>query len=104
MVAARLLGAERLPASRPPYVWSDLYGKKLQLAGYRSLADHPDDVGEALDGGSLEDCSFTAVYRRAGEPVAVLALDQPRVFAGIRRRLVTPTLTCPSAHPEGEPS
>ncbi len=104
VVAARLLGAERLPISRPPYVWSDLYGKKLQLAGYRSLADHPDAVAQALEGGSLQDCSFTAVYRRAGEPVAVLALDQPRIFAGIRRRLVTPTLSHPSARPEGAPA
>lgn len=102
VVAAGILGAERLPTSRPPYVWSDLYGKKLQLAGYRSLADHPDDVAQALEGGSLQSCSFTAVYRRAGEPVAVLALDQPRVFAGIRRRLLNPAPSHPDAHPEGE--
>lgn len=79
-------------------------GDELQLAGNRSLADHPDAVDEALEGGSLQDCSFTAVYRRAGEPVAVLALDQPRVFAGIRRRLVTPTLSRPSVCTEGEPA
>ena len=27
VVAARLLGAEKLPTCRPPYVWSDIYGK-----------------------------------------------------------------------------
>jgi hypothetical protein len=34
--------------------------------------------------------NFTAVYRRGGEPVAVLALDQSREFNQIRRRLVIP--------------
>jgi 3-phenylpropionate/trans-cinnamate dioxygenase ferredoxin reductase component len=90
LVAARLLGVERLPACRPPYVWSDLYGKKLQLAGYRDLADHPATVERTLETGSVADGSFTAVYRRGGEPVAVLALDQPRPFAAVRRRLLNP--------------
>ena len=37
--------------------------------------------------------SFTAVYRRGGQPVAVLALDQSREFNQIRRRLVIPVPT-----------
>lgn len=90
VVAAHLLGSERIPASRPPYVWSDLYGKKLQLAGYRDLADHPDSPAETLEVGSVADGSFSAVFRRAGQPVAVLALDQARHFAGVRRKLVIP--------------
>ncbi|MGS0686238.1 NAD(P)/FAD-dependent oxidoreductase [Nakamurella sp. GG22] len=90
VVAARLLGAERLPTCRPPYVWSDLYGKRLQLAGYRDLADHPDTLELTLEVGSLAEGSFAAVYRRGGEPVAVLALDQSRHFNQIRRRLVIP--------------
>jgi NADPH-dependent 2,4-dienoyl-CoA reductase/sulfur reductase-like enzyme len=90
VVAARLLGAERLPTCRPPYVWSDLYGKRLQLAGYRDLADHPDRPEDTLEAGSVAGCNFVAVYRRNGDPVAVLALDQSRHFAGIRRKLVTP--------------
>jgi NADPH-dependent 2,4-dienoyl-CoA reductase/sulfur reductase-like enzyme len=90
VVAARVLGAEKLPTCRPPYVWSDIYGKRLQLAGYRDLADHPDTVEQTLQVGSLAEGSFTAVYRRGGEPVAVLALDQSREFNQIRRRLVIP--------------
>ena len=90
VVAARLLGAEKLPTCRPPYVWSDIYGKRLQLAGYRDLADHPDTLEQTLQAGSLAEGSFTAVYRRGGEPVAVLALDQSREFNQIRRRLVIP--------------
>lgn len=93
VVAARLLEAERIPTSRPPYVWSDLYDSKLQLAGYRDLADHPATPEHTLESGSIEEGSFTAVFRRAGQPVAVLSLDQPRQFAAIRRRLVTPVPT-----------
>ncbi len=93
VVAARVLGAEKLPVCRPPYVWSDLYGKRLQLAGYRDLADHPDTLEQTLQAGSLADGSFTAVYRRGGQPVAVLALDQSREFNQIRRRLVIPVPT-----------
>ncbi len=93
VVAARLLGADRLPTCRAPYVWSDLYGKRLQLAGYRDLADHPDTLEATLEVGSPAEGSFAAVYRRAGEPVAVLALDQSRSFNQIRRRLVTPIHT-----------
>ena len=90
VVAARILGAERMPTCRPPYVWSDLYGKKLQLVGYRDLADHPDTLDHTLEAGSIVEGGFTAVYRRGTEPVAALALDQVRQFATIRRRLVNP--------------
>jgi NADPH-dependent 2,4-dienoyl-CoA reductase/sulfur reductase-like enzyme len=90
VVAACLLREERIPACRPPYVWSDLYGKKLQLAGYRDLADHPDSIDATLEAGSIAEAGFTAVYRRGGQPVAVLALDQSRQFAAVRRRLVNP--------------
>lgn len=93
VVAAHLLGSERIPTCRPPYVWSDLYGKKLQMAGYRDLADHPDSPEHSIQEGSIAGGSFTAVFRRAGEPVAVLALDHPRAFAGVRRKLVPPVPT-----------
>lgn len=90
VVAAHLLGAESIPTPRPPFVWSDLYGKRLQLAGYRELADHPDDPAHTIEIGSVDEGSFAAVYRRDGAPVAVLALDQARYFAGVRRKLTTP--------------
>lgn len=90
IVAAALTGSDRLPVSRPPYAWSDLYGRRLQLAGYTFLADDLESGGELQDGATLDDDSFTAVFRRDGETVAVVSLDQPRVFAGIRRRLADP--------------
>jgi NADPH-dependent 2,4-dienoyl-CoA reductase/sulfur reductase-like enzyme len=89
-VAAHLLGSEDRPAARPPFVWSDLYGKRIQLAGYRDLADHPDDPAHTIEVGSIAEGSFAAVYRREGAPIAVLALDQPRQFAGVRRKLTIP--------------
>lgn len=95
VVAARVLGSDRIPRCRPPYVWSDLYGKKLQLAGYRDLADHPNSIEDTLQSGSVAAGSFTAVYRRGTDAVAVLALDQAREFAAVRRRLVS-TISTPS--------
>lgn len=92
IVAARVIGADRVPAARAPYVWSDLYGRKLQLAGYRDLSDHPHTLEHTLESGSTADRSFVAVYRRGGEPVAVLTLDQARQFAATRRRLASPVL------------
>ena len=94
VVAARVLGAEKLPTCRPPYVWSDLYGKTLQLAGYRDLADHPGHPRTHL-AGRLDSPTAASPPSTGGadEPVAVLALDQSREFNQIRRRLVIPVPT-----------
>lgn len=90
VVAARILGAEKLPTCRAPYVWSDIYGHRLQLAGYRDLADHENTLEATLEVGSPAEKTFSAVYRRGGEPVAVLSLDQARHFNQIRRKLAVP--------------
>jgi hypothetical protein len=37
--------------------------------------------------GGLRDASFLAVYRREGQPVAVLGVDQPKLFTRWRRQL-----------------
>jgi NADPH-dependent 2,4-dienoyl-CoA reductase/sulfur reductase-like enzyme len=71
------------PASAAvPYFWSDQYGVRLQFAGYH----HPGDDVEVVDG-DPEAHRFAAVYRRDGVPVAVLAMDDPRVFVRWRRQL-----------------
>jgi NADPH-dependent 2,4-dienoyl-CoA reductase/sulfur reductase-like enzyme len=77
-------GTARRPA---PYFWSDQYGARLQFAGHRL----PDDEIEILDGdpGSRR---FVAGYRRAGELVAVFAMNQPKLFGKWRRQLVAPAL------------
>jgi NADPH-dependent 2,4-dienoyl-CoA reductase/sulfur reductase-like enzyme len=85
-VAARTLlsgGSAEHPPRRPPYVWSDLHGRRIQLAGHRDLAD-----SVTVEEGSVEEGSFLVVYRRDGEPVAALAVDQPKKFMSVRRSLV----------------
>ncbi|MET7391927.1 FAD-dependent oxidoreductase [Dactylosporangium sp. NPDC005572] len=85
-VAARTLlsgGRAEPRPQRPPYLWSDIHGRRIQLAGHARLAD-----GVTVEAGSVAEGSFVAVYRRGGEPVAVLGIDQPKQFMSVRRRLV----------------
>ena len=86
VAAATLLsgGAPLARPLRPPYVWSDLHGRRIQIAGHRDLAD-----SVTVEAGSVEEGSFLAVYSRDGEPVAALAVDQPQKFMSVRRRLVS---------------
>ncbi|MFI6284869.1 NAD(P)/FAD-dependent oxidoreductase [Streptomyces sp. NPDC051018] len=74
------------PAAQPahdplPYVWSDQYGVRLQIAGRPAAGD----VLELVSG-SFDD-SFAAVYRNAGEISGVLAVDSAREFGRLRRDL-----------------
>ena len=79
--AATLLGTVA-PPPPVPYFWSDQYGARIQFAGSRRDGDEVRVVE-----GSLADRSFLAVYERAGEPVAVLGMNQPRLFTRWRRQL-----------------
>ncbi|OKH79524.1 pyridine nucleotide-disulfide oxidoreductase [Mycobacterium sp. SWH-M3] len=69
---------------KPPYFWSDQYGSRIQFAGIAS----PDDEITIEDGSCEEHC-FLATYRREGRIVAVLAVDQPRLFTRWRRQIAT---------------
>ncbi|WP_328676152.1 NAD(P)/FAD-dependent oxidoreductase [Streptomyces sp. NBC_00343] len=75
-------GAVEAGASRPPYFWSDQYGVKIQFAGHAAGAD-----SVTVEEGATGDRSFLAVYRCAGQPVAVLAMNQPRLFMRWRKQL-----------------
>ncbi|WP_420309947.1 NAD(P)/FAD-dependent oxidoreductase [Streptomyces sp. YS-B37] len=80
-------GAVEAGAPRPPYFWSDQYGVKIQFAGHSAGAD-----SVTVEEGAPGDRSFLAVYRSAGRPVAVLAMNQPRLFMRWRKQLaVTPS-------------
>ena len=68
--------------AKPPYFWSDQYGRRIQFAG---IAHTGDEI--TFEVGSARDASFLAVYRRGGEPVAVLGMDQPKLFTRWRRQL-----------------
>ncbi|MFJ4689399.1 NAD(P)/FAD-dependent oxidoreductase [Streptomyces sp. NPDC088789] len=82
-VATLLAGGAVEPGvPRPPYFWSDQYGVKIQFAGHAVGADTI-----TVEAGTADDRDVLAVYRRAGNPVAVLGLNQPRLFTRWRKQL-----------------
>lgn len=82
-VATLLAGGAVEPGvPRPPYFWSDQYGVKIQFVGYAAAAD-----SVAIEAGAADDRDVLAVYRRAGVPVAVLGMNQPRLFTRWRKQL-----------------
>jgi NADPH-dependent 2,4-dienoyl-CoA reductase/sulfur reductase-like enzyme len=87
-VAALLSGGAATPAvPKPPYFWSDQYGIRIQFAGHSAGAD-----SVTVEEGLPDDRSFLAVYRRSGHPVAVLGMNQPRLFTRWRKQLAAATL------------
>lgn len=82
-VATLLAGGAVEPGlPRPPYFWSDQYGVKIQFAGHAAGAD-----SVTIEAGAADDRDVLAVYRRAGNPVAVLGMNQPRLFTRWRKQL-----------------
>ena len=81
-VATLLAGRHDGTPAKPPYFWSDQYDRRIQFAG---IANPGDEI--TFEVGSLRDPSFLAVYRREGQPVAVLGVDQPKLFTRWRRQL-----------------
>ncbi|QOV39812.1 FAD-dependent oxidoreductase [Streptomyces ferrugineus] len=79
-------GAVEPGVPRPPYFWSDQYGVKIQFVGHAAGAD-----SVTIEEGSADDRDVLAVYRRAGEPVAALGMNQPRLFTRWRKQLARPT-------------
>ncbi|MFF2364677.1 NAD(P)/FAD-dependent oxidoreductase [Streptomyces sp. NPDC058122] len=75
-------GAVEPGVPRPPYFWSDQYGVKIQFAGHAAAAD-----SVTIEAGAVDDRDVLAVYRRAGVPVAVLGMNQPRLFTRWRKQL-----------------
>ena len=70
------------PPQAAPYFWSNQYDKRLQFAGRR----RPTDEVKFVDG-DAETASFTVIYERDGEVVAVFAMDNPRLFTRYRKQL-----------------
>jgi NADPH-dependent 2,4-dienoyl-CoA reductase/sulfur reductase-like enzyme len=86
-VATLLAGGAVEPGvPRPPYFWSDQYGVKIQFAGHAAGAD-----SVTVEEGAPDDRNVLAVYRRAGHPVAVLGMNQPRLFTRWRKQLAATT-------------
>ncbi|MGW0706122.1 NAD(P)/FAD-dependent oxidoreductase [Streptomyces sp. NPDC002643] len=78
-------GAVEPGVPRPPYFWSDQYGVKIQFAGHAAGAD-----SVTVEEGTPDDRNVLAVYRREGRPVAVLGMNQPRLFTRRRKDLASP--------------
>jgi NADPH-dependent 2,4-dienoyl-CoA reductase/sulfur reductase-like enzyme len=81
-VSTLLAGRYQGDPVKAPYFWSDQYGCRIQFAGIA----RPDDQ-ITFEAGDLNEDSFLAVYRRHDRPVAVLGVDQPRLFTRLRRQL-----------------
>lgn len=85
-VSALLRGSVDAPdltrATNAPYFWSDQYDVRIQFAGHAAQAD-----SVTVEQGSAESRSLLAVYRRGEDPVAILAMNQPRLFGRWRRQL-----------------
>lgn len=79
-VARAILGEPPRPAP-PASFWSDQYGVRIQYAGSANGAD------EVVVDGDPAARSFTAFYRRHGQPIGALACARPREFAAMRRLL-----------------
>ena len=81
-----LLNPDAAPKpAKPHYFWSDQYGVKLQFAGHAAGYDRLEiEAGDALTH------SCVAVYYRGDVPVAVLGMNQPRLFTKWRRILAAP--------------
>ncbi len=82
VLVAAMLGRPPATTLRAPYFWSDQYGVKIQFAGRRE----GDEEVTVEAGGAVTD-DVLAVYRRNGIPVAVLGLNQPKLFTRWRKLL-----------------
>ncbi|MGR3935881.1 NAD(P)/FAD-dependent oxidoreductase [Streptomyces sp. BRA346] len=85
--AARTLlsGTSAQPPSTAPHFWSDQYRVRIQLAGHVVPGAEPEVVE-----GDVDSRSFAAVYRHEGAAVAVLCMNQPKLFNRLRRTLTAP--------------
>ena len=70
------------PFAPVPFVWSDQYGVKIQVAGQV----RPDDEVKLI-AGSIPERKFTVLFGRAGRLSGVLAFNRPRDVIKYRRLL-----------------
>jgi 3-phenylpropionate/trans-cinnamate dioxygenase ferredoxin reductase subunit len=82
--AERLLAgpAAGKPFAPVPFVWSDQYDRKIQMAGLMGPRDEMRVVH-----GTLEARCFVALFGRAGRLVGALAMNRPRQLVGCRKQI-----------------
>lgn len=83
--AQRLLAVDgdALPYAPVPWFWSDLYDRKIQLAGRAG----PDDEVQVVHG-DVAERRFVALYGRGGRVVGALGWNRPRHVMQWRQRLL----------------
>ena len=84
--ARRLLDDGAEPFDPVPFVWSDQYDIKIQVAG----VVRGDDRIEVVDG-SLDEHRFVAAVGRAGRLVGAVAFNRPRPLMQLRRLIADDT-------------
>jgi 3-phenylpropionate/trans-cinnamate dioxygenase ferredoxin reductase subunit len=82
--AERLLGgpAAAKPFAPVPFVWSDQYERKIQIAGRVGPRDEMRVVH-----GTLAERRFLALFGRAGRLVGALAMNRPRQLVATRKQI-----------------
>lgn len=81
LVAADVCG-KQLPAATAPYVWSDQYGRRIQIVGRPSLGQSVEIQGSVLAG------PMTALYAdTAGRLIGAVVVDDPRLTLKARRAI-----------------
>ncbi len=88
VAAATLLGTP-MPYSEVPWFWSDQYDLKLQIAGLSTGYD------EVVVRGDPAARSFAAFYLRAGQLLAVDAVNSPREFIAGKKLVANRTRIAP---------
>ena len=81
--------------ARAPYFWSEQYGVMIQFAGR-----HLGGEQVSIEAGGVETSDIFATYRRDGELVAVLGMNQPKLFTRARRTLPGTPLDLPRPVPQ----
>ncbi|MEV8539641.1 FAD-dependent oxidoreductase [Streptomyces sp. NPDC051572] len=81
IVAADVVGGTP-PRQQLPYIWSDQYGRRIQIVG------RPGTGEVAAVHGAIDEEWFVAVYAdRAGVAVGALVVDDPRMLMKCRRAI-----------------
>ena len=81
LVAAAIVGDAR-PADAVPYVWSDQYGRRIQIVG----RPHPSHAATIIE--DAESGRHVAVYQDQGQVRGVLTIDAPKLMLRGRRAIV----------------
>ncbi len=79
--------AEAQPYNSVPFVWSDQYDARIQIAGHPDADDDVEVLVGSAEGDPDSGRSFLAGYRHNGRLSGVMALDAIRPFVRFRRLL-----------------